>query len=96
VRGWASFNISYIKSAVTFLLAWAFAAVGFKVKVSAIRCIGAQGLSGRDDSSHCRRGHRPIADKVPLVTIWHVVFNVSQRIRNGSYSISGGVQLSTP
>ena len=46
MRGWASFNISYIKSAVTFLLAWAFAAVGFKVKVSAIRCIGAKGFLG--------------------------------------------------
>ena len=45
-EGWVSFNTSYIKPAVTFLLAWAFAAVGFKVKLSAIRCTGVKGFLG--------------------------------------------------
>jgi uncharacterized integral membrane protein (TIGR00698 family) len=43
---WLNWNSSYLKPAVTFLLAWAFAAVGFKVKVSTIRHIGLKATLG--------------------------------------------------
>ncbi len=37
---WLSLNSSYLKPIVVFLLAWSFAAVGFKVKLSTIRSMG--------------------------------------------------------
>ena len=43
---WLNFNSSYMKPAVTFLLAWSFAAVGFKVKVSTIRHMGPKATLG--------------------------------------------------
>ncbi len=43
---WLNWNSSYLKPAVTFLLAWSFAAVGFKVKVSTIRHMGLKAALG--------------------------------------------------
>ncbi|MFC1951753.1 YeiH family protein [Chloroflexota bacterium] len=43
---WSGFNINYLKPGVTFLLAWSFAAVGLKVKISAIRSIGLKAFIG--------------------------------------------------
>ena len=43
---WVSFNSSYLKPIVTFLLAWSFAGVGLKVKASAIRSIGLKAFLG--------------------------------------------------
>jgi uncharacterized integral membrane protein (TIGR00698 family) len=43
---WLSFNSGYLKPMVTFLLAWSFAAVGFKVKLSTIRSMGAKATLG--------------------------------------------------
>lgn len=45
-ESWTSFNISYLKPAVTFFLAWSFAAVGLKVKLSTIRAIGIKSFLG--------------------------------------------------
>jgi uncharacterized integral membrane protein (TIGR00698 family) len=43
---WLTFNSSYIKPAVTFLLALSFAAIGLKVRISAIRAIGLKAFIG--------------------------------------------------
>ncbi len=43
---WTSFSSDYIKPVVTFLLTWSFAAVGLKVKISAIRSIGLKAFFG--------------------------------------------------
>ncbi|MBI4181130.1 MAG: putative sulfate exporter family transporter [Chloroflexi bacterium] len=43
---WLSLNSSYLTPAVSFLLAWAFAAIGFKVKISTIRKIGLKATLG--------------------------------------------------
>ncbi|MDP2743899.1 MAG: putative sulfate exporter family transporter [Dehalococcoidia bacterium] len=43
---WADFNNGYLKSGVTFLLAWSFAAVGLKVRFSAIRTVGFKAIVG--------------------------------------------------
>jgi uncharacterized integral membrane protein (TIGR00698 family) len=43
---WASFNSTYLSPAVTFLLAWSFAGVGLKVKISTIRSIGLKAFFG--------------------------------------------------
>jgi len=43
---WLSFNAGYVKPMVTFLLAWSFAAIGFKVKLSAIRSVGLKAFLG--------------------------------------------------
>jgi uncharacterized integral membrane protein (TIGR00698 family) len=43
---WNSFNSTYISPAITFLLAWAFAGVGLKVKISTIRTIGLKAFLG--------------------------------------------------
>jgi len=43
---WLSFNTSYLTPAVTFLLAWSFAAIGLKVKFSAIRAVGLKAFLG--------------------------------------------------
>ena len=43
---WARFNGDYLKPAVTFLLAWAFVGVGFKVRASAIKAIGLKAFLG--------------------------------------------------
>ena len=45
-KEWASFDGSYVKPVVTFLLAWAFAGVGFQGKASAIRSIGVKTFIG--------------------------------------------------
>lgn len=45
-EGWVSFNKDYLQNAVTFLLAWAFAGVGLKVKLSSIRAIGLPAFLG--------------------------------------------------
>jgi len=47
IRGWwVSFNSDFLKPAVIFLLTWPFAAVGLKVKATAIRSIGLKGFLG--------------------------------------------------
>jgi uncharacterized membrane protein YadS len=43
---WAFFNGTYLKPGVTFLLAWAFAGVGLKVRFSVIRTIGLKAFIG--------------------------------------------------
>ncbi|MFC1870248.1 YeiH family protein [Chloroflexota bacterium] len=43
---WLHLNSSYLKPGVVFLLAWAFAAVGLKVKASTIRLMGAKATIG--------------------------------------------------
>lgn len=43
---WYTFNGEYLKPGVTFLLAWSFAAVGLKVRASAIRAIGLKSFLG--------------------------------------------------
>jgi uncharacterized integral membrane protein (TIGR00698 family) len=43
---WVSFNGIYLSPAVTFLLAWSFAGVGLKVKISTIRSIGLKAFLG--------------------------------------------------
>jgi uncharacterized membrane protein YadS len=43
---WVGFNTNFLKPAVTFLLAWAFAAVGLKVKISSIKAIGLKAFLG--------------------------------------------------
>jgi len=43
---WLWLNSTYIKPAVTFLLAWSFAAIGFKVKISDIWSIGIKSFLG--------------------------------------------------
>ncbi|MFH1382974.1 MAG: putative sulfate exporter family transporter [Chloroflexota bacterium] len=43
---WSSFDSSYVGPAVTFLLAWAFAGVGMKVKVSAVKAMGLKAFVG--------------------------------------------------
>ncbi len=43
---WLSLNSNYLKPAVTFVLACAFAAVGFKVKISTIRTMGLKATLG--------------------------------------------------
>jgi len=45
-KQWASFDSGYVKPVVTFLLAWAFAGVGFQVKASSIRKIGVKTFAG--------------------------------------------------
>jgi uncharacterized integral membrane protein (TIGR00698 family) len=45
-EGWVAFSKSYVKPTVTFLLAWAFAGVGVKVKLSDIRAMGAKAFLG--------------------------------------------------
>lgn len=44
--GWTSFSDSFLRPAVTFLLAWAFVAVGLKVRISAIRAVGLKAFLG--------------------------------------------------
>ncbi len=44
--GWNSFNSTYLSPAITFLLAWAFAGVGLKVKISTIRALGLKAFLG--------------------------------------------------
>lgn len=43
---WAMVSIGYISPVVTFLLAWSFAAIGLKVKISSIRAIGLKAFIG--------------------------------------------------
>ncbi|MBI2868229.1 MAG: putative sulfate exporter family transporter [Chloroflexi bacterium] len=43
---WASFNSGYLSPAITFLLAWAFVGVGFKVKIASIAAIGLKAFLG--------------------------------------------------
>lgn len=43
---WAAVNSAFLSPLVTFLLAWSFAAIGLKVKVSAIRAIGLKAFLG--------------------------------------------------
>lgn len=45
-NSWASFNDGFLRPAVTFLLAWAFVAVGLKVRISAIRAVGLKAFLG--------------------------------------------------
>lgn len=45
-EGWASVNQDLIKPGVTFLLAWAFVGVGFKVRASAVLTIGPKAFLG--------------------------------------------------
>ncbi|MDO8637658.1 MAG: putative sulfate exporter family transporter [Dehalococcoidia bacterium] len=45
-REWTSFNDVFLKPAVTFLLVWAFVAVGLKVRISAIRAVGLKAFLG--------------------------------------------------
>jgi uncharacterized integral membrane protein (TIGR00698 family) len=44
--GWNSFNNTWLSPAITFLLAWAFAGVGLKVKMSTIRSLGMKAFLG--------------------------------------------------
>lgn len=43
---WLSFNSTYLSPTVTFLLAWSFAAIGLKVKISSIRAVGLKAFLG--------------------------------------------------
>lgn len=43
---WLSFNEIYLKPSIMFLLTWAFAAIGLKVKISTIRVMGAKAFAG--------------------------------------------------
>jgi uncharacterized integral membrane protein (TIGR00698 family) len=43
---WLSINATYLTPAVIFLLAWSFAAIGLKVKASAIRAVGLKAFLG--------------------------------------------------
>jgi uncharacterized integral membrane protein (TIGR00698 family) len=43
---WANFNSVWLQPAVTFLLAWAFAGVGLKVKIASIKAIGLKAFLG--------------------------------------------------
>jgi uncharacterized integral membrane protein (TIGR00698 family) len=43
---WVAFSQSYLKPVVTFLLAWAFAAVGLRVRWTAIRAMGLKAFLG--------------------------------------------------
>ena len=43
---WVAFSSTYIAPTVTFLLAWAFAAIGFKVRLSSIKAIGLKAFLG--------------------------------------------------
>ncbi len=45
-NSWIALSSNYIAPVVTFLLAWAFAAIGFKVKLSSIRAIGLKAFLG--------------------------------------------------
>lgn len=45
-NGWNNFNSGFISPAVTFLLAWSFAGVGLKVKISTIRHLGMKAFLG--------------------------------------------------
>jgi len=46
VKSWSNFNSIYISPAITFLLAWAFAGVGLKVKIATIRSLGLKAFLG--------------------------------------------------
>jgi len=47
IRGdWLYLNSNYLKPVVTFLMAWSFAGVGFKVKVSTLRALGVKAAIG--------------------------------------------------
>lgn len=43
---WKAFNSGYLAPTVTFLLAWAFAGIGLKVKISTIRAMGMKAFLG--------------------------------------------------
>jgi uncharacterized membrane protein YadS len=45
-NSWASFNTTYLSPAITFLLAWSFAGIGLKVKISTIRALGLKAFLG--------------------------------------------------
>ncbi len=45
-EGWVAFTKGYLKPVVTFLLAWAFAGVGLKVRLAAIRAMGLKAFLG--------------------------------------------------
>jgi uncharacterized integral membrane protein (TIGR00698 family) len=43
---WTSFNTTYLSPLITFLLAWAFAGIGLKVKITTIRAMGWKAFLG--------------------------------------------------
>jgi uncharacterized integral membrane protein (TIGR00698 family) len=45
-NSWASFNSTFLSPAITFLLAWSFAGIGLKVKISTIRALGLKAFLG--------------------------------------------------